>query len=431
MVLKRIAASDAELRRTALKILQKHAAWASQAVSVSQDWLGEPTLSSERKLGLRSLIAAFKSEPLMQGAIGNALQTAGNQSRRFLLEAIAQTGIASPAISKAIVAAAGKDEPPAIRLQAVRTIAALQISGAEQTLSTIAEAAEESSELRLEALRAAVGRRPKLTATGFDFLLDRLAGTNDPISRLAATEILRQSHLNDAQFLRALKAIRGQSLISPSALLPAWHETTGNAGELLDCFNEFIRDGWRPNEEEVGRFVQRFAGELQEKVKALFSSVTQDAAAQRAKLSQFEPLLNGGDAERGRATFFGNKVACGTCHAIGQSGGKIGPDLTKIGAVRSGRDLLESILLPSATFAQGYESYAIKTSEGRELSGVLAHQSADELLLRDTSGTEWPLRRKEIQEMRRQSASLMPAGLEGGLAEEEFRDLMAFLQSLK
>jgi putative heme-binding domain-containing protein len=65
------------------------------------------------------------------------------------------------------------------------------------------------------------------------------------------------------------------------------------------------------------------------------------------------------------------------------------------------------------------------------LNGVLAQQSADAVMLRDASGAEWPLDRKQIREIRQQSVSIMPEGLEAGLTEEEFRDLLAFLQGLK
>src|SRR5439155_26463326 len=96
-----------------------------------------------------------------------------------------------------------------------------------------------------------------------------------------------------------------------------------------------------------------------DKLNRLRELLRQSAEQDQMKLARFEPYLNGADAERGRAVFFGGKVACSVCHAVGSEGGKVGPDLTKIGAIRSGRDLLESILLPSSTFAQGYDSYQI------------------------------------------------------------------------
>jgi putative heme-binding domain-containing protein len=142
-------------------------------------------------------------------------------------------------------------------------------------------------------------------------------------------------------------------------------------------------------------------------------------------------LLAGGNVAGGRAVFFGNKVACSTCHSIGAVGGKVGPDLTKVGAIRSGHDLLESVLLPSASLAQGYESYRATIADGEEFCGIMVRQTADTVVLRSASGSEVQLWRNQIQEIRGAATSVMPEGLEQGMTPEEFRDLLAFLQSLR
>jgi putative heme-binding domain-containing protein len=124
-------------------------------------------------------------------------------------------------------------------------------------------------------------------------------------------------------------------------------------------------------------------------------------------------------------------VACSTCHSIGDAGGKVGPDLTKIGAIRSGRDILESIVLPNTSFAQGYDNYRATTKDGDEIMGMIARQSADAIVLRGTSGAEVQVPRTRIQELTRSTISVMPEGLELGMTEVEFGDLLAFLQGLK
>jgi hypothetical protein len=53
------------------------------------------------------------------------------------------------------------------------------------------------------------------------------------------------------------------------------------------------------------------------------------------------------------------------------------------------------------------------------------------LFVRDSSGAELRLRRDQVQEMNRSPTSLMPEGLDKQMTKEEFRDLLAFLQSLK
>jgi putative heme-binding domain-containing protein len=128
--------------------------------------------------------------------------------------------------------------------------------------------------------------------------------------------------------------------------------------------------------------------------------------------------------------FFG-KATCSTCHAVRQEGGTIGPDLTTIGAIRSGRDLIESLVLPSATIAQKYETYNIITAEGRVIQGILARQSKETLVVYDAAGAELRLRADQIDELHVSRRSLMPDGLLHVLSRDEIRDLLAYLSSLK
>jgi putative heme-binding domain-containing protein len=203
------------------------------------------------------------------------------------------------------------------------------------------------------------------------------------------------------------------------------------AAAVLDYLADSLRHSWRPASDELNPLLDALpaAAKFQGmKVRKLWR---QGAEGQAARLTAFAPLLQGGDPGRGRPIFFGKKVACATCHRIGAEGGRIGPDLTKVGAIRAGRDILESVLFPSSTIAQGYESYYVSTSKGRVATGVLARQTPDVIVLRNSSGAEEQFHRGEIEEMRRLGKSLMPEGLERAMTRQEFRDLLAFLQSLK
>jgi putative heme-binding domain-containing protein len=177
--------------------------------------------------------------------------------------------------------------------------------------------------------------------------------------------------------------------------------------------------------------LNRFAANEILRAHKMITTNTEQPADAVKKLEESESLLATGDAQRGRAVFFSAKTACGTCHAIAGEGGKIGPDLTKVGAIRSGRDILEAILFPSSTFAQGYQSFTITRKDGEESQGVIARETADGVLLRDASGAERAIRREEIREVMASPVSLMPSGLEQGMSREEFTDLLAYLQSLK
>jgi quinoprotein glucose dehydrogenase len=195
--------------------------------------------------------------------------------------------------------------------------------------------------------------------------------------------------------------------------------------------NSIRRAGWRPSKEQIRDLIESYAQDTKAKAAPLLALLERDEEHTRRRLAQLEPLLDGGDVRRGRQVFFGDQVACSACHRVGAEGGQVGPDLTRIAAVRSGRDLLESIVVPASTFAQGYENYVIVTADGRVSTGMIAHQTDQIIVLRDSSGAEWRVSRQEVREMRRLSSSVMPEGLESKLPAESFRDLLAFLLSLK
>jgi putative heme-binding domain-containing protein len=263
-------------------------------------------------------------------------------------------------------------------------------------------------------------------------MLGQMGCTTNPAARLAAVDVLRRAHLTDAQFSRVLSIIRGDALVSPGTLAPAFREVTSpeNAKQVVASLIQAIQEGWRAAESDLDGVLRRLPVEAQLEAGALRELARKNETG-AAKLKQYEPLLTAGDAERGRTVFFGPKVACSTCHAIGEAGGKVGPDLTKVGAVRSGRDILESILLPNASFAQGYDNYRGVIKDGEEISGVIAGQSPEAIILRGASGAERQVPRDQIQELTRSEISLMPEGLEQGMTAQEFSDLLAFLQGLK
>jgi putative heme-binding domain-containing protein len=227
--------------------------------------------------------------------------------------------------------------------------------------------------------------------------------------------------------------VRGDPLILPELILPALTPTTSDelASELLDYLSTSIRDGWRPAEQYLQDLLADLPAGVERQVDDVQRTWQASAARQAATLTEFTPLLSGGDPERGRRVFFDRQTACAACHRVGSEGSLVGPDLTRIGAIRSPRDLLESVVLPGSTFAQGYENFTVVTDDGRVASGVIARQDDRVVVLRDASGGQRRLPRSAIDSITRQTKSLMPEGLPRNMTPEQFRDLLAFLQALK
>jgi len=138
--------------------------------------------------------------------------------------------------------------------------------------------------------------------------------------------------------------------------------------------------------------------------------------------------LAGGDYERGRALFFGDKLKCSTCHRIREEGGLIGPDLSNL-VSHDAASVLRDIKEPNASINPDYVAYNISLRNGELLAGLVRAQDEDALRLVGVDGKETILRRAEVRELRPSTVSLMPSGLLDALNESQIRDLLTFVLS--
>ncbi len=175
----------------------------------------------------------------------------------------------------------------------------------------------------------------------------------------------------------------------------------------------------------------KYGPPVQKRAETLYARLNVNAAKQKAHLEQLMTTFSTGDVRRGQLTFHSEKAACYSCHAIGYRGGNIGPDLTRIGSIRSDRDLLEAIVYPSASFVRSFEPIAVATSDGKVYNGLLRGENADELVLATGVNQESRVRRSRIEEIRPSTVSVMPAGLDQQLTPQELADLVAFLKACK
>jgi putative heme-binding domain-containing protein len=143
-----------------------------------------------------------------------------------------------------------------------------------------------------------------------------------------------------------------------------------------------------------------------------------------ALLSELVPLVEGpGDRGRGRTVFEQNCANCHTVKGVETRGG-VGPDLTGMGA-RGARELLPFLIDPNRAVDPAYLEYALTTTDGRLVDGVIVREDERSLLLRNSSG-ETEVARTEIASLRSTGRSPMPTGFES-LGPEALRDLVAFL----
>jgi len=435
-VIARLGATDEKLRHAALGILMQHPEWADDARALLQKWLNAPSLSEMQRAAVPSLIVAFQDQSDMQRFVGTMLrmQTLPSNQLVLLLRSLGQCSLGDlPQSWIDGLSEATRHSDADVQRAAVQTAAKLQIRELDPVLTDFSKRSGVPAPLRVAALGAVAGREQGLSDPAFKLLCGQIDKQSKPLARLAAAEVLGRAQLTDSQLMLLLQQMPDDPLIWPQ-LLPAYrHSNSLEVGlrlvELLEKL--FKSDSLRPSEAEVHTLLESYPERVHQKEGSLLTTLRQRTAALGERLKDYQSLGVGGDVERGRKIFFGEEVACAACHRVASQGGNVGPDLTTIGAVRSTRDLIESIVAPSSTFAQGYENYMVVTMDGQIASGRIVRQSGGTLVLQGAGGQEQRFHEAHIEEMTQQPVSIMPDGLEQKLSRAHLRDLLAYLKSLK
>lgn len=145
-----------------------------------------------------------------------------------------------------------------------------------------------------------------------------------------------------------------------------------------------------------------------------------------------QSLASGGDPTVGSRVFRAAHATCSSCHTIGKSGGMLGPDLSNIGQSVDRRQIIHSILRPSDQFPPQYQAWIVLTVDGQTFTGLqLDHKAGGAIEMFTTAGKTEHFGADDIEAYRASRQSVMPNGLEQNLTLSEFRDLVAYLESLR
>jgi len=174
--------------------------------------------------------------------------------------------------------------------------------------------------------------------------------------------------------------------------------------------------------------------ELKEAVEASGSEAlkTKIAAIKKgaSPMDEYMESLFGGNRNNGRNVFNYNSTAqCVRCHNMGSEGGSVGPNLAKIGGILSREQILQSLIEPSARLSPGYGTVSLTLKDGQEVTGTLAKENAEELVITTSDAEPLVIPVSRIAK-RENMPSSMPA-MGTLLSKREIRDVVEFLSSLK
>jgi len=136
-----------------------------------------------------------------------------------------------------------------------------------------------------------------------------------------------------------------------------------------------------------------------------------------------------GNAQSGEA-YFSNAGGCGSCHRINGKGGRLGPDLSRIGATRSRSALTQQIRQASANIRFGYEPVTIVLRDKRRIRGVRKNEDTFSIQIMDTTERLLGFRKTDVAEIIDERPSLMPDFDSKRLSDAALDDLLAYLASL-
>jgi putative membrane-bound dehydrogenase-like protein len=440
-VTRELTSTDPRLKETAWWIAGRHPEWGGALAQFLKPRLAANHLSGSERAELVGLTARLSKSKAVQELLARLISdpNAAIESRRLALQAMAQADVREAPrlwIDTLLLLLNGKDAglhaDVLVTLRSLR-LAKPQMARLAEPLIAFACNNGNPAAVRVAALAVLTDGLARVQPALFQLLLGELEPSQPVAARSAAADILSRATLDSAQLVVLAGTLKSVGPMELDRLLEAF----GRSGDeqvgtsLIAALNISATARSALRGDALKRCLAKYGPAVQRQAQALFASLDVDAAKQRTKLEDLVSSLKSGDVRRGQAVFNGTKALCSTCHAIGYLGGKVGPDLTGIGKIRTERDLLESIVFPSASFVRSYEPTLILTRDGKTHNGLIRKDSPEEIILTIGATQEERIARVEIEDLQPGKVSIMPAGLDQQLTPQELADLVAFLKACK
>lgn len=168
---------------------------------------------------------------------------------------------------------------------------------------------------------------------------------------------------------------------------------------------------------------------LSEDISALFPAPSAQGGKALPPVAELAKLQ--GDIAKGQAIFARIESTCVTCHKIGDVGADVGPGLSEIGSKLPKEAIYEAILNPNAGLSMGFETQQFALKAGGVAAGIVRSDTKEEILLALPGGATQKLNPKDVAKREKLTTSLMPAGLNAVLSQEDLVNLVEYLASLK
>ncbi len=433
-------ASEPAMRTLAGWIVSRHPEWADSLVAGLKAKLLQPAEDKERQATLVDQLARFAgTADSVRDLLGSSLQAGSVRTRSLALRAMAASRAKTcpkPWESELQKSLMSNDLTTLEDvLAALKALPPADESSVDVRFRLLLKRADErdlSADLRWAVLGAIPAGAGPVPAGLFEEILGRLRPETPAVARLAAADLLIRLKLAPDQRKSIALAFGTLGPMESQKLIALFEN-----GSDVSIADALIRSlGASKNlaslrEDSLKTVVARLPEDSKKAMDRVLERRNQSLFLQRQKIDSLLASFPAGDIRRGQAVFNGSKAACRTCHSVGYVGGKVGPDLTKIGGIRTERDLLEAIVFPSLSFVRSYEPVTIAMKDGQVLNGIVQGEDADTLTLVLNATQTSRVPKAEIDEIVPSAVSVMPAGLDQQLNDQEIADLVTYLRSSK
>jgi putative heme-binding domain-containing protein len=437
-----LASDDAKMNETAWWIVSHHPEWDLVLVKHLRQQLLAIEQSTAKRDQLMRRLGQLAGRKAIRDWLGAQLRepSTPHEARRTILRAITQADQKEPPLVwiAAFTQLLNSENEMLIR-ESVAAVRALRVprkgnDALVAALLRVAARPRSAPAVRLHALAAIPEGLDRVEPATLAFLLDQLKPDQEVVNRSVATEVLTRAKLSSEQLEALALCLKDVGPLELSRLLDAFGQSSDeHVGRKLVAALKAspARASLRP--ETLKPRLARFGPAVEREAELLLAAVEAETADHREKLEALLAALKHkeGNVRRGHELFHSKKTGCSACHAIAYVGGNIGPALTQIGQLRTEQDLLESIVFPSATLVQGYESVAVATTGGRVISGVIVKNAPETIMLATGPDQEVRLARDEIEAMKPSKLSVMPDGLAQQLTAQDLADLLVFLKACR
>ena len=318
------------------------------------------------------------------------------------------------------------DSSHAVQTATAKVVRAISYKPAIDKLTGMALDEKLEADTRAMALQAiAVARAPKLSQA-----IDLGLKSEVPQIRVAAIAALVESKPDDKATLAAISAAlnRGVQEEQQPVFAILGNMRGGQAEKLIGSWIAQLAAEKVPQGLALDIYEAALATKSKDLKKALKPI---DNKLKKAKYGAWSLALEGGDATEGKAIFNGSTTAaCMQCHTMTAGVPSVGPDLSHVASRLTPDHLLQAVVDPQSEIAEGYGLISATLKNGTLVSGLLAKETDQEIVLRIPATTlTTPVAKSEIVN-RTKPASAMPV-MTSLLTKMEVRNIVAYLKTLK